>query len=305
MVPEIVIQLVLYNDALFLPGLLSSLRKQTFNNFHLIAVDNSSDDSVAKKFRELWPEGELYRSDCNLGYAGGHNRLMETTLKRGAPFALVLNTDVLLQKDFLRNLHDQLVRFPGVDACGPLILQGINNRKTKIVQNYRLYMDFPLGRKSSPDEGRNLRSYKELPVSADVDYLSGVAFMIRTSVFKNISFFDPGLFLYGEERDFFYRFSKSGRVAMVTRKAVCWHLHDWAAQSKEGYRREYYYLRRNKILYFKKYNFRRGLIRFLLFELIKLPLTLVWSSGKGGIKMFGWYWLGIWHGLTGRKGRYI
>jgi GT2 family glycosyltransferase len=304
MAPEIIIQLVLYHDSPFLPGLLKSLKIQTFEDYMVIALDNSRDEESSLKFRELCPRGELFRASENLGFAGGHNFLLQHSLEKGARFIVVLNTDVQVHKDFLKHLRDQMIRFPGIDACGPLIYAGEGTKRTKRVQNFRLFMNFPFARKSSPDAGIFLHTCKKLPLFADVDYLSGVAMMIRSEIFDELSLWDEDLFLYGEERDFFCRFAKSGRLAMVTRKAVCWHFHDWSVGNTYSYCREYYYLCRNKVLYFRKYNYKAGLLHFLVEEFVKLPVTFLWAFRKGGLKMFRYYCLGIWHGLQGRTGRF-
>ena len=303
MVPEIIIQLVLYHDARHLPGLIDSFRSQSFKDFHVVALDNSSDDEAANTFCQLYPEGELHRSEQNLGYAGGHCRLIERTLRSGAAFVVVLNTDVQLHPDFLKHLHQRMILSPRVDACGPLILEGSENKRTNIIQHYRLFMDFSRAIKNSEDAGQLLSREQYLPSNARVDYLSGVAFMLRTGVLQDMPFFDPGLFMYGEERDFFFRFAQRGLVAEVVKDAVCWHFHDWKAQSPVGYRREYYYLKRNKILFFKKYGLLKSLISFLLREVIIAPYTFCWSLQKGGMKMVSGYWLGLWQGLTGRTGQ--
>ncbi|WP_444820006.1 glycosyltransferase [Thermophagus sp. OGC60D27] len=303
MVPEIIIQLVLYHDAVYLPGLIDSLRLQSYQHFQVIALDNSDDEAAAETFRRLYPEGELYRSEQNLGYAGGHSRLVEKTLQSGAAFVVVMNTDVQLHPDFLHHLRQHMIHFPQVGACGPVILEGKGTRKTNVIQNYRLYMNFRSAEKISADAGMLLEPENELPTFARVDYLSGVAFMIRTDLLRVMSFFDSQLFLYGEERDFFYRFRQKGYVADVVRDAVCWHFHDWSAQSRSGYQREYYYLRRNKVLYFKKYGLLKSLTAYLLKEVAMAPFTFFWSLRKGGAKMFATYWLGIWHGLMGRNGK--
>ncbi len=303
--PEIVIQLVFYHDSHFLPGLIKSLKAQTFSDFHVVAIDNSNNQESSVVFKELYPPGEVLENDLNIGFAGGHNRLLKRTLELGVPYVVILNTDVELHKDFLKQLHGQMRRFPGVDACGPLIYNGVKNKKTKVVQNFRLYMNFKKAKKKAPDSGKKIQTCKQLPISADVDYLSGVAMMLRTEIFTEMHLWNEDLFLYGEERDFFFRFSQQRRLAMVTRKAVCWHFHDWTTPKKKDIWREYYYLRRNKVLYFKEYGFKWRLFAFLVQEFIKSPVTLIWTLRKKNPSLFFYYWLGIWHGLRNKTGRNV
>ncbi len=301
--PKIVIQLVFYQDMHFLPGLIKSLECQTFTDFYVVAVDNGEDQASARMFQELYPRGEILYGKGNIGFAGGHNLLLKRTLELEAPFVLVLNSDVELHKDFLKQLYAHIDKLPGVDACGPLIYAGVDSKRTRLVQNFRLFMNFRTARKWAPDSGKRLYSCKQVPVSADVDYLSGVAMILRTEIFSEMDFLDENLFLYGEERDFFFRFSKQNRLAMVTRKAICWHFHDWDNPAPDGLCREYYYLRRNKVLYFRKFQLTSGLMHFIARELLRIPLTLVWSLRKKNPSLFYCCWLGIWHGLRGQTGR--
>ncbi|HKK69248.1 MAG TPA: glycosyltransferase, partial [Bacteroidales bacterium] len=267
MAPEITIQLVLYNDEKYLPGLATSLRAQTFSNFSVIALDNRGSDASGKLFKELFPEEEIIRAPYNLGFAGGHNLLLDAALKRNPQFVLIMNTDVELHPDFLKNLYFQADIFPAVDAFGPVVCNGTNGKRSNVIQNYRLFMDFPMAKKQSPDAGKLVHNIEGLPGTIEVDYLSGVALMFRSKVLEEMPLWDENLFLYGEERDFFCRFRRAGHLALVVRNAVCWHFHDWSPGNASGYQREYYYLRRNKVLYFRKYHFTYGLICFLLTEL--------------------------------------
>lgn len=350
---KIIVQLVLYKDARFLPGLLDSLRAQTFTNFFVLALDNGGGDETGQAFKELWPGGELVYSADNIGFSGGHNLLLKRSLSLGAPFLVILNTDVVLHPNFLRELYDSLTRNPDIDAVGPVILKGVERKtadkakssikvrdltpvsntlkkeKTLIqcdylpffgeghlvndctkfctneIQNYRLNMNFRYASKHSPDSGRKVQSIDELPRSASVDYLSGAALMLRSSVLEKKGLWDSRLFLYGEERDLFYRLLYDGHSSIVIRNAVCWHFHNGWQGSAESHQREYYYLRRNKVLYFKKYKLAAGLTRFIIMEIIKLPVTFFWTLRRGGVRMFYLYFVGIWHGLLGKTGKYI
>jgi GT2 family glycosyltransferase len=303
MSPQIIIQLVLYRDSQYLPGLIRSLRAQTFTDFAVVALDNAGGDDSGARFQELFPEGELIRSDRNLGYAGGHNLLLKRTLELSPSFVVVMNTDVALQDNFLKGLVDHMNFFPDVDACGPLILEGKSYGTAGKVQNYRLFMDFPRARKQSPDAGKELQSPDELPASAVVDYLSGVALIFRTSVLRETGLWDEQLFLYGEERDYFCRYARAGHRAMVTRYAVCHHLNNARISDAVAWQRTYYYLRRNRVLYFRKFHFKKGLVLFLLQEVVQVPVSFVWCLKRGGLRMFYAWWLGILHGLQGKTGK--
>jgi len=105
------VHLVTWNGGKYIPYLFDSLKKQTYNNYKLIILDNaSSDDTVEKIKFELqnFPiEYELIINKENKGFAGGHNQLFEgirSKEKGECEYVLLLNQDMYLMDDCLEKL---------------------------------------------------------------------------------------------------------------------------------------------------------------------------------------------------------
>jgi hypothetical protein len=80
---------------------LNSLRQQTFRAFHVIVVDDASEDDTVNTLREAYPEVAVLARDKRGGFA----RATNTGLKRAeTPWVMCLNNDITLAEDALERL---------------------------------------------------------------------------------------------------------------------------------------------------------------------------------------------------------
>jgi len=94
---------------------------------------------------------------------------------------------------------------------------------------------------------------------------SGCCFMIRKSIFLKHSFYDPKLFMYYEDVEFFWRLSKTNLKLKLNSKAII--RHDFNPQQTINKK---YYIDRNRLLVLRKFNklqFMRGLATYLIYSL--------------------------------------
>jgi len=73
------VHLVAWNGAKYIPYLFESLRKQTYKDWELLAIDNAStkdntDDLIEKEIKNFPVPARLIRNKENNGFAGGHNQ---------------------------------------------------------------------------------------------------------------------------------------------------------------------------------------------------------------------------------------
>jgi GT2 family glycosyltransferase len=83
---------------------LQSLAAVTYPNFTLIVVDNGSKDGSLRKVRRFWPQAVVLRNETNLGFTGASNRGLEYCLAQGFDYVLFLNSDTMMEPDFLDRL---------------------------------------------------------------------------------------------------------------------------------------------------------------------------------------------------------
>jgi hypothetical protein len=262
----------------------------------VVVVDNGSTDGSAQILQEEFGGWiHIIKSDVNHGYAGCVNLGARFALEQGAEWVLLLNNDTLVAPSLFVNFGQVLNRTQAFSVLAPLIFY--HNDPERI---------WYCGDRLIPGTLITLSLYKNrhasanLPSVVQVDFVSGCGMLVRRSVFETIGFFDPTLFMYGEEVDFCWRARLAGfRLACVT-SARMWHKVSASANRDKPYAR---YLRvRNQILFYRAYarGFQRPvMVLFAGFRLMAIFLRDVWAGEWALIKplVMGW-----WHGWLGRTG---
>ncbi len=104
-IPQLVVQLVTYNGARYIPFLCRSLRAQTMKNWQLMIWDNGSTDETVLLLKQELADGnftnQIEVAQENIGFAGGHNQLFK---KHKAPFVLLLNQDMYLNPECIEKM---------------------------------------------------------------------------------------------------------------------------------------------------------------------------------------------------------
>lgn len=117
--PAVSVITVNHNGRLYLPGLLDSLRRQTFEDFEVLVVDNASSDGSVELVRQRYPWVRVIEAGANLGFVGGNN--LGFARGRGELFALI-NNDTVVDPDWLRHLVAEARSSPDVGAVASKIL---------------------------------------------------------------------------------------------------------------------------------------------------------------------------------------
>ncbi|HYB97637.1 MAG TPA: glycosyltransferase family 2 protein [Candidatus Limnocylindrales bacterium] len=99
--PRVTIIVLNWNGAELLPDCLTSLRRQTCQDFELLLVDNGSTDGSAELVARDFPEARLIALPENRGFCGGNNVGFREA--RGE-LILLLNNDAELREDFVANV---------------------------------------------------------------------------------------------------------------------------------------------------------------------------------------------------------
>jgi len=298
----VAVLLVLYNEEKYIEKLAKSLNEQSYNCINIYAIDNNSKDESAKLLKKYIPDAKLIRSNNNNGFAIGNNILAKQAAEDGADYLFVSNTDMILDSECIT----ELVNLTNIDktlgAAAPMILFGRDDAKTNIIQCYADKADFNTGRTKSL-HGSFVYSDNKLPERIEVNTIHGGATFIRTDIYREIGLFNEDNFMYGDELDLAYRLKKTRYKMMVTKKAVAWHFHDWSKKNKKGYYLQYFYMTRNRYLFFHRHNKYISMMKESMKELLKSPLIIRWALKTADIKLAKYYYLGLLHGLLNKKGR--
>jgi len=237
------IHLVTWNGSKYIPYLFDSLKKQTYQDFKLIILDNaSSDDTVAKIKSELENvhfEYELIANKENKGFAGGHNQLFEgirSKEKGESEYVLLLNQDMYLMSDCIEKLVKFMDEHVDAGAISPRLMKWnfttdltdtdhtdllkgsftnvVDSLGLKVLRNRRV---IELGA-GETYKLTDLQTYS-LPVFG----VSGALPMYRVSAINDVGLFDESFENYKEDVDLAFRLRSAGYKAYTILDAVVYH----------------------------------------------------------------------------------
>lgn len=164
---------------------LESLRKITYPNYGIIVVDNASSGSDVEVLRERYGDYiRIIQNEKNYGFAKGNNVGIRYALDKGADYVLVLNNDTVVAPSFLDELVSCCQKEQKIGAVGPRLYYYDNPARVQLPELYEKVGDAP----------------------ADMETLSGVAFLVGREVWEQVGLLDEVFYpAYGEDRDFFER----------------------------------------------------------------------------------------------------
>jgi len=238
---RVLVSLVTYNGARWLPGCVASLRAQTLTDYELRVLDNASEDGtwdLITEFTASEPRSTARRSERNLGFGAAHNQNMART---ASPFVVLLNQDVELEPHFLERAIAAFEARPGVAAVqGRLLVLARPGERTTTVDSTGLIM----GRSRRVVARRQAEELvrRDL-VPGPVWGVDGPAPVYRMDVLRAVSPFigggeadgarhevlDETFFMYKEDVDLAWRLRASGHGTWYEPSAVAWHARDSGA----------------------------------------------------------------------------
>lgn len=232
---------LIWNDEEYLPKLYRSLEAQSFTDFAFRALDNGTTDGGSKWIHTNYPNTLVARNTKNKGFAPGHNQLLQFTLDHmdsadKDPYILLVNSDMILHEDVIKNLVEYLDSHPEVSAVQPKLYRAFNRvdeggAKEDPVQSDILDTTGLRMKKSwrMVDRGAGELDEGQFDGEEARDLIAptGTMAMYRVSVVKDLmirkEWFDGGFFAYREDCDFALRFKKAGYTAHFVPTAKAWH----------------------------------------------------------------------------------
>lgn len=219
----------------FLPSVVAACRRLGTDPSGLpcaeaVVADSGSTDGSDALMAESFPDVRFLPLGQNYGFTGGYNRALAEL--EGFDCFLLLNSDILVDDDFLAPLSDWMETHPRCGVCGPKLLaleqDGDLWRKTSRFeyagaaggQIDRFGYPFCRGRVLSRVE----EDFGQYDTPRDVLWISGACLMVRSSLWKELGGFDDRFFAHMEEIDFCWRAAHAGWRATVVPKAKVWHL---------------------------------------------------------------------------------
>ena len=177
-----------------------------------IVVDVGSTDGTLELVRTRFPEAQLLEIE-NRGLAAGWNAGLARASGR---YALLLNADAWM----LDGGVDALVRFaddhPEAAVVGPRLVN-LDGSLQRSVRGYptpwRLATEYFFLRKLAP-RSRALNAFYgggfDHDAVREAEFLMGAAMLVRRAAIDEVGLLDEDFFLFSEETDWHYRFTRAG-----------------------------------------------------------------------------------------------
>ena len=210
-----------------------------------IMVDNNSVDDSVEFVQKYFPKIHVIKNKENLGWSGGNNKGIRYALKQKADYIMLLNNDIILDKNCIQHMVDALAHEKNFDIVGPKIYRF--PKRSKILSNAgNFYGDYHNGLLVGSGE----KDTGKYDIDKELDFVAGVV-CTSSDLYKKIGYLDERYFLYFEDVDFCERAKKLGYKCGYIHNAIQYH---WESATN-GLNSPVvaYYNARNRLLFVKKH----------------------------------------------------
>jgi GT2 family glycosyltransferase len=230
----------------------------------VLVVDDNSTDGTADHLSRLFPSITLIRLE--------QTRRVSATRNIGGKRAkgelvFFIDDDNVLHPDAITELVKALSKNDQIGIAGPVMYYLGHPEQvwcSGVSRNY--FTSTTRFSTSKPDGSADCYETEDIPN----------AFMVQSSVFKDVGYFDEETFAqHMEEADFCRRVAEKGYRVVMVPKASIWHdvpVRNWPYRGARNLHMSNsvaaYYVARNRILFMRKY---AGPLRFVLFTVVFLP----------------------------------
>jgi GT2 family glycosyltransferase len=235
--PKVFIIVLNYNGRDVLKKCLTSVFKTDYPNSEIILVDNNSSDGSLEMAKANFSKAIFIKNEENLGFAAGNNVGIKFALERAADFVLILNNDVIVEKNFLTQLVDSVAENEKIGLASPVIFDG----QTKEVWFSGGYIDWWRVKTIHEKNIRTENFFNSI-------FITGCAMLIRAEVFQRAGLLDEHFFLYWEDADFCLKARKAGFQNVVVSSSWAYHFE----KSRENPENKIYWLVISGLIFFRK-----------------------------------------------------
>ena len=207
--------IVNWNSRLYLEDCLKSLLASDYPHYEILLVDNESTDDSVAFVQSTFPQVKIHRTHRNRGFAAGSNAGIR---RSKGELIVLLNPDVMVRPDWLRNLIDGMFADETV---------GIGGGKAyfpdgRTLQHAGGFILPPLA--IGNQYGRGEMDEGQYDRQREVDYVMGAALGIKRSVLDHVGLLDQGHFLYYEDTDLCFRARRAGYRVLYIPDAALTHV---------------------------------------------------------------------------------
>lgn len=276
--------------------LINSLKNLDYKPIDILILDNSENDDY-QPIKKVFPKVKLLINN-NIGVSGGINQALNYAEKNKFDYLLMLDADVELDKDCLKEMVKVALDNPQTAIIGA---------KSYYFNEKNILQD--IARKYNPYKGSLVREIGgvedkgQFETVREVSYVWGGCLLFDIKKMKDIGRLDERYFLFYDTMDIQIRAQKLGYKVFYAPKAKLWHKVS-RSQSSSNYFD--YYSVRNRLLLVKKFNtLIQKFIFYIYFLFLVLPFKTIKNLLEKKTSTIKWNFKGLFDAFLGRWGRKI
>ncbi len=264
-----------------------------YNNYEIIVVDNASTINPIPNWKIKYPFVQFYRSEVNLGFAGGNN--LGISKAKGDLFFLV-NNDTEFTKGLVNTLVQDFENYPKAGMVSPKIKYFQQPDTLQYAgyteMNYFTARNACIGQ-FEIDNGQ----YDYL--TGNTGFGHGAAMMISKEAIEKAGLMHENYFLYYEEMDWGARIKKAGFEIRLNMQALIYHKESVSVGQKSPLKE--YFMNRNRILFSRRNaNVFQRLIFSFHFLFLVTPRNIIHYIKEGNFGFILILLRAIWWNITNR-----
>lgn len=263
---KIGVVIVTYNPMQWLSKCLETIIKSNIE-LEIILVDNASTDHCIDFINENFPKVQTVLLNENIGFGKANNVGLKKALEIGCDYFVLLNQDVYVMENSIRELIEVAKQNPDYGIISPIHLNG---KATALDLNFSNYI-IP---SKCPDfySDAYLNNFSK-PIYS-LSFVNAAAWLITKECLEVVGGFNPSFFHYGEDDNYCHRVLYHGfKIGIVPKSIIC---HDREIREKSAHFDDVNKKRRRIILNYSNPNYNlkkpilfisliKGIIKRLLF----------------------------------------
>lgn len=253
---DVSIVIVNWNTCDLLRGCLRSIYDSTkVAKFEIFVVDNASRDDSVQMVRTEFPQATLIANSVNAGFAAANNQGIRLASGR---YVLLLNPDTIVLDQAIERCIAFADQRPDAGVVGCQVLED-ENRTQRTGFSFPtplmlLFTEFGLSRAFPKSRifGLPELGWWERDTEKDIDVISGMFMLVRADAIKQVGIMDEAYFVYSEEADWCFRFSKAGWRRVFTPVAKIIHLDGGGKSTSQINTKMFVQLQKSSMIYQRK-----------------------------------------------------
>lgn len=269
--PRVLVSVLSYNSPSSTIETLRSLKRQSYRDYHLLLIDNASDDGTLEQAAREFPELDIRQMPENFGYTGGNNFALRLARAENYDCLLISNHDVEVEPRAVEYLVETAMSHPDAGAVGGIEFNTQTGQERASGGGIYAKWFSRLAWKSSPFT-QGAEKWQE------VFCVHGALLLLTGKAIRGGVRMDENLFMYFDEVDLGFQLQKKGLRALVDRRVIFRH----KREPREFTPRIGYLMQRNRLYLVRKHGRWFHLLFYLLYSsLFELPAKILIRSLQG------------------------